>query len=198
MAHIFTLQQIRDKRPCIRGWEKLLASTSGLNDLSIQVSLGDVARSNGVKDALWVAAELADRRVLVSMIMPSVKRASRHTQDKRVHDCIAAIEGWLAGDDSIDLEAVAESSYAAHAYAAHAYAADAAANAANTAHASTAHAAVYFAANAYASSYAAYSVVYAVDVVDVAHAIAYATAEERARQMADILVFSPLHFFKDT
>ena len=32
-----------------------------------------------------------------------LKRAPVHTNDRRVHDCIAAIEQWLAGDDSVDL-----------------------------------------------------------------------------------------------
>ena len=50
--------------------------------------------------------------------MPAVKRASRHITDRRVHDCIAAVDRWTAGDESIDLNAAAEAAQETEAWAA--------------------------------------------------------------------------------
>lgn len=115
--HLITLQQIRNAHPCKEGWETLLAALGKPKELSMQVSIGDVAKSNGAQDAFWCCRCIDDRRFLLSLIMPALKRASVHTDDSRVHDCISALEKWLAGDESIGLLAAA---YAA------AYAADAA------------------------------------------------------------------------
>lgn len=97
-----TLQQIRDHSPCRDGWTKLLKTLGNPSDLSITVSIGEIARSNGPQDALWClrCAEF-DRRDMVRAILPSVKRAATHTTDQRVADCIAAIEGWIAGTVSV-------------------------------------------------------------------------------------------------
>ena len=139
MTHLITLGQIRDAGPCgiepgrdgeLTGWCKLL---DGLGlprlgyDRDYTLSLGDVAIINDAQDAIWCAPIIPDRRVMVSLVMPAVKRASVHTDDARVHDCIAAIERWLAGDDTVDLRAA----WAAAAAAAAAEAADAAACAAS-------------------------------------------------------------------
>ena len=48
-------------------------------------------------------------RVRVAAVLPAVKRASVYTTDQRVHDCTADIEKWLAGDDTVDLQAAARS-----------------------------------------------------------------------------------------
>ena len=116
MPYLITLQQIRDQRPCVDGWKKLL-TTLGENhaapDLSRTVSIGDVAKSNGAADAIWCLRCIDDRRVVVRASMPAVKRAAVRTTDHRVHDCIAAVEKWLAGDDSVDLWEAAEAAEAA-------------------------------------------------------------------------------------
>ncbi|MFN8994436.1 MAG: hypothetical protein ACK5X3_12365, partial [Pseudomonadota bacterium] len=116
MAHLITLQQIRDRRPCADGWAKLL-TTLGENhaapDMTRHVSIGDIAHSNGAADALWCLRCIDDRRAVVRASMPAVKRAAVRTTDHRVHDCIAAVEKWLAGDDSVDLWEAAEAAEAA-------------------------------------------------------------------------------------
>jgi len=105
-----TLQVIRDHRPCQGGWKALTKSIG--SDLTTELSIGDVVISNGINDALW-CLQCLEPRVRVAAIMPTVKRASVHTDDKRVHDCIADIDKWLAGDDTVDLKAVARAAEAA-------------------------------------------------------------------------------------
>ena len=100
---MITLQQIRDAGPCESGWRKL-NKTLGNPDLSVEISIGDVVLSNGLDDALWCLRFLPPRE-RVAAIMPCVRRASAHTSDPRVHECIAAIDRWLAGDDNVDIQA---------------------------------------------------------------------------------------------
>ena len=64
--HLITLQQIRDQHPCEEGWKTLLTALGNPKDLSLQVSIGDVAKSNGVQDALWCCRCIPDRRFVVS------------------------------------------------------------------------------------------------------------------------------------
>ena len=99
-----TLQEIREHRPCQSGWKTLTKAVG--NDMTTKLSIGDVVISNGLDDALWCLRCLEPRK-RVAAIMPTVKRASVYTDDQRVHDCIKDIEKWLAGDNSIDLFAVA-------------------------------------------------------------------------------------------
>lgn len=100
---MITLQQIRDAGPCESGWRKL-NKTLGNPDLSVEISIGDVVLSNGLDDALWCLRVLPPRE-RVAAIMPSVRRASARTSDPRVHECIADIDRWLAGDASVDMRA---------------------------------------------------------------------------------------------
>ena len=101
-----TLQIIRDHSPCTDGWKKLIKAIG--SDLNTELSIGDVLISNGLDDALW-CLQCLEPRQRVAAVMPAVKRASVHATDKRVHDCIAAIEQWLAGDDAVDINAAARS-----------------------------------------------------------------------------------------
>jgi hypothetical protein len=50
---MMTLQQIRNAKPCANGWRTLLESLGGSPPMDTVVSLGDIARSNGVSDAFW-------------------------------------------------------------------------------------------------------------------------------------------------
>jgi len=125
-----TLAQIREHRPCEDGWKTLLASLGGARaPLTTRVSLGDIARSNGAADAWWCVraldwSDVTVRRRIVSALLPTVRRAAKHTTDDRVHACIDATQRWCGGDDSVDLEsAVAEAAEAAAAWAAEARAA---------------------------------------------------------------------------
>jgi hypothetical protein len=106
-----TLGDIRAKRPCAPGWAKL-TETLGTTDWEVELSIGDIVIANGRSDALWALRCLPPREA-VAAVMPAVKRASVHTTDQRVHDCIAAVDSWLAGDDSVDLEAAGAASRAA-------------------------------------------------------------------------------------
>ncbi|MFN8994437.1 MAG: hypothetical protein ACK5X3_12370 [Pseudomonadota bacterium] len=189
MPHLITLQQIRDKHPCADGWAKLL-TTLGENhaapNLSRLVSIGDIARSNGAADALWCLRCISDRRAVVRAVMPAVKRAAVRTTDHRVHDCIAAVEKWLAGDVRVDLIAAAEAAEAAEA----ADAAWAAARAAANAAAWAAEAAAW----AWAAEAAANAAAWAERAAAV-EATAEARDTERARQAADLIELFPLHAF---
>ena len=115
-----SLQSIRDHHPCRDGWTTLLKSLDNPSDLSTTVTLGDIALSNGALDAWWCVRclDLTDitlRRKVISTLLPAVKRSSVHTKDQRVHDCITAIQKWIDGDDSVDLEAQARASASASA-----------------------------------------------------------------------------------
>lgn len=178
--HLITLQQIRDQHPCEEGWKTLLTTLGNPKDLSLQVSIGDVAKSNGALDALWCCRCIHDRRFVVSLIMPAVKRASVHTTDSRVHDCISALEEWFAGDDSVDLKAAADGAYTA---AGAAYAVSAAAYAT--------HAAVYAAHAAYDAYIADVAADYAAHAADAADY----RAAECEQQVRDIIALAPLHAF---
>ena len=135
----FTLSDARKHDACEDGYNRfvdVLHKAHPDADIEqIEWSIGDVATVN-LEDALWCLRLLDDKRQTVAAIMPSVKRASKHTTDERVHFCIAEIERWLAGDDSVDLGAAARgaargaSRGAARAAARAAYAAYAAADAA--------------------------------------------------------------------
>ena len=136
---MLTLQQIRDQSPCSEGWTKLLKSL-GNPPMDTVISLGDVAKSNDVADAWWCVKaldweDIALRRRVIAALMPSVERAAKHTTDKRVHDCIAAIHDWITGKPA-DLEAAtraARAAWASEAAWAAAWAAEAAAWAASEA-----------------------------------------------------------------
>jgi len=105
-----TLQIIRDHNPCTDDWKTLTKAIG--SDLTTELSIGDVLISNGLDGALWFMNCL-EPRVRVAAIMPAVKRTSVYTTDSRVHDCIADIERWLAGDDTVDLKAASEAARAA-------------------------------------------------------------------------------------
>jgi hypothetical protein len=66
------------------------------------ISLGDVAKSNDAADAWWCVqaldwSDMALRRQVIAALMPSVERATKHTSNKRVYDCVAVIHDWIAG-----------------------------------------------------------------------------------------------------
>lgn len=168
MSRLISLQEIRDAKPCAIGWTKLLNSLGGFDTpMSTLVSIGDIAKSNDAQDALWCCRLIDDRRFVVSLIMPAVKRASNLSKDKRVHDCITDLDAWLSGIDAVDLEAADAAAYAA-------YAADA----------------------AYAAADAADAAAYADDAAAYAADAASARAAERAKQVEDIIHISPLYALK--
>ena len=172
---LITLQQIRDKSPCADGWAKLLKSCGNPADLSIQVSFGDIAKSNGALDALWCLRCINDRKFGVSLILPTVKRAAKHTDDQRVHGCIAVLDRVVSGESvrKIQLYNAYAAAYAAVRTAAYASAASAASFAAAYAYASAASAASFAAVWASATS-----------------------ADEKQQQIHDIIALSPLHTLK--
>lgn len=108
MIPLLTLGAIRAHSPCQYGWRQLLAALGNPSDTETRVSLGDIALSNNVPDALWCVRALdwnmaVRRAVIAGCVLPAVQRASAHTEDQRVHDCIEAVSRWCAGDDSVDL-----------------------------------------------------------------------------------------------
>ncbi len=181
MNPTMTLAQIKAHGPC------------HLHDAPLDtfVSLGDIAAHYDAADAWWCVRaldwnDIAIRRKVISVLLLSVKRAAKHTTDQRVHDCIAALGKWCAGDDSVDLQA-AESAAAE--------AETAAAEAAWTAAAATAEAAA--AEAAWAAAWAAWAAEAARAVAraaTAAWAAEAARAAERKQQKADLIAaFPPMH-----
>ncbi len=118
MTITLTLADIREHEPCPRGWARLLSALGEPKrkpDLGRVIGLGDVLIANGLQDAHWCLRAIRDPRQRVSLVMPAVKRASAHTTDARVHYCIAELDRWLAGDDTVDLRAAARAAKAARA-----------------------------------------------------------------------------------
>ena len=117
-----TLGQIRAHRPCSDGWQKLLTAR-GFSDGKFpddhRVSLGDIAQSNGLDDAWWVAEHLAEEmphefiRLLREFAYRSAMRASVYTTDQRVHDCLTATRQHLDGVEGVDLAAAGDAAWAA-------------------------------------------------------------------------------------
>ena len=157
-----TLADIRAAHPCVSGWATLLTAlgyADGKFDPDHQVTVGDVAVSNGAADAWWCVrsldcANVTVRRRVVRALLPCCRRVAVHTTDARVVDCLDAIFRWVEGDDTVDLRAAAYAADAA-AYAARAADARAAYAAADAARAAAARAA-YAAADAAADA-AAYA-----------------------------------------
>ena len=176
---LITLQQIRDHHPCSEGWRKLLTSLGNPSNMTMKVSIGDIAKSNGAQDAIWCTRCLpeSERINIIRAILPSVKRAVTYTTDKRVHDCINAIERWCAGDKSINLSAAAEVAYAV------AYAVGEVAEVAA------------YAVGAVAEAVAAAVAAAAAEAVAAA-AYAVGAAAEKEKQVADIIAIFPLDAFK--
>ena len=184
-----TLAAIRERRPCAPGWSTLLASlgyADGDFDPGRMVTLGDIAVSNGVADALWCARCLPveAQRDLVRAILPAVERASMHTSDDRVHACIAVLRRWVDGQARYDGElrkAARAAEAAAWAATAKGAAARAAARAAEAAARAAEEAAWAAEAAAWAAEEAARAAAWA------AKGAAAAAEAERARQVEDIV-----------
>ena len=185
--HIITLADIRAHHPCEDGWRKLITAL-GTSEPATRLTIGDVAKANGAADAMWCLRCIDDHRVRIAAVMPAVRRASAHTTDQRAHDCIAAIERWLAGDDSVDLRAAR-----AAARAAGWAATEAAAEAAEAAWAAEAEEATW-AAEAAAEAAEAAEAAWAAEAEEAtwaaeaaAEAAEAAWAEERTRQRDDLI-----------
>ena len=117
MNPLFTLRAIRAHGPCAPGWAEGLANLGP--DLDAPISLGDIARSNGVMDALWCIcvldwSDVAVRRAVIKgAVLPFVRRSLAHTADRRVHGTVGAIARWCDGDDAVDLNEASDAAIAA-------------------------------------------------------------------------------------
>lgn len=117
---LFTLADARTHNACEDGYNRFKAAlTAAYPDADIETirwSIGDVAAVY-IDDALWCFRLLDDRRAMVGAVMPAVNRVSKHATDQRVHDCIAAIDRWLAGGD-VDFKGATAAAFVAAARAA--------------------------------------------------------------------------------
>jgi hypothetical protein len=108
---LLTLQDIRDAEPCADGWTKLLKGLPKGTPLTAKISLGDVAKINNAPDAFWCIRALdwndisIRRRVIAGTVLPAALRASIHTTDARIADCLTALKKWCDGDNTINLQA---------------------------------------------------------------------------------------------
>lgn len=195
MDNLFTLADARKHKACADGYQRfeaaLMVAYPDAADLdTLRWSIGDVARVN-LNDALWCLRMVDDARIRVSAIMPAVKRASSHTTYARVHFCIAELDRWLAGDDSVDLQAAAA-------------AAGASRDAARTAARAAAEAAMAAAEAAMAAKWAVMAAAWAAAWAT-ARAAAWASrdaagdagAAERAQQTADLIAAFQVTFGDD-
>jgi len=196
---MLTLQQIRERSPCSEGWTELLKSL-GNPPMDTVISLGDVAKSNGAADAWWCVRALdwnneQVRREVIKALIPAVERASKHTTDKRVYDCIGALKDWLDGKPA-DLDAAARAAgAAARAAGAAARAADAAVDA-ERAPADAARAAAWAADAERATAWAAWAAD-AAGAAWAAWAADAAGAAELEAQRADLIAAFPPLILKD-
>jgi hypothetical protein len=209
--HLITLDAIRAHSPCESGWKKLI-SALGTSAQDTVLSIGDVAKANGAADAFWCLRCIDDPKARVRAVLPAVKRASVHTTDSRVHDCIATIERWLDDLATInELRAAAAGAGAAWAaaWAARApgraeWAAECAAWAAEAAAEAAAWAAqaAWAAEAAWAAQAAAEAAAWAAQAAWAAAAAwaaqaAMALDNERAHQVQDLISLFPLHALKE-
>lgn len=117
-----TLGQIARHSPCRSSATKFLASigsTPADFDPDHRVTLGDIAQSNGLDDAWWVAKCVAGEmpqkftRQVREIAYRAAVRASVYTTDQRVHDCLSAVRQHLDGVESVDLAAAEAAAWAA-------------------------------------------------------------------------------------
>ncbi len=115
---LITLEQARAADACAEGYNRfrrvLEAAHPGLTAGGldkVQFSVGDVAAVD-LSDAIW-CLRFVSRREAAGAVMPAVRRASVHATDALVHYCIAEVDRWLGGDDTVDLRAAKAAARAA-------------------------------------------------------------------------------------
>jgi len=176
-----TYEKIKSFRPCSDGWKKLLENTNPEMNMTAEIDLMDILRSNGIKDAVWALRcwDYMDWCLFICDVCESILPIfeKKYPEDDRPRKALQAIKACKAGT------VAGQAYYATAADAAYAAAddacaaADAVADAAAYAVASAAaDAAAYAAADdvTYAAADAA------VDAVAVAADDAYAAADDAA------------------
>jgi len=193
-----TFEKIRSFKACESGWRKLLDSHNP-KDHSQEISIRDILKSNGIKDAVW-ALRAVDDKTNVYMFCADVAESvlnlfeNKYPDDKRPRKAIEATRKYANKEISKEelsaaADAAADAAYAADAAAdddaAYAAAADTAYAAADAAGAAAYAAAAYaYAANAAYAAAAAYDADTAYAAADAAGAAAYAAAADAAADAA--------------
>jgi hypothetical protein len=99
-----TLNQIREKKPCEDGWQKLLKSLDKTTADDTEVSIAYIAKSNSVNDAMWVLFNVLDgyqkekaylMHDIAAMVLPIYEK--EYPNDTRVRDCLQAIKDFADG-----------------------------------------------------------------------------------------------------
>lgn len=152
-----TFETIKKFKPCVDGWTKLLAYYKP-GTLTEEVTISEVVKSNGIKDAVW-ALRCVDDKKTVMLFCADVAESVLHIftkayhGDTRVELCIKAIRDYCNGAITLEeLKTAANSAnYAAYyaAYSAAYYAANSANYAADSANSAYS---AYYAANYAADS----------------------------------------------
>ncbi|MCK5609681.1 hypothetical protein KAR91_47850 [Candidatus Pacearchaeota archaeon] len=171
----FTLNIIKEKRPCTSGWKILLKSLNKTEADNEELDLIDVLKSNGIEDAIWCLRcfKYEDYCLFLADVAESVLHIyERKNKNTAPRDAITAIREYKLGNiNKAELKNAADAAAAAAAAAADAATADAADAAAAAAAAYTADAA-YTAATADAAytadadAYTAYTAAAAADAAD--------------------------------
>lgn len=174
-----TYKKIKSFKPCFEGWKTLLENTNPEMDMTKEIDLMDILKSNGIKDAVWALRcwDYMDWCLFICEVAESVLPIfeEKYPEDDRPRKALQAIRDYKAGIiTKQDLENAAAAAYATAAAAHDAYAASAAASAATASTADDAMAAAAYAANAAAA--AAYDANAAYDTTAAAYASAASAA----------------------
>ncbi|NHZ84396.1 MAG: hypothetical protein GWP19_00765 [Planctomycetia bacterium] len=167
-----TFQEILNKNPCgiaiefgeeINGWQKLIEFYKP-KKLDGSVTIKEIIKSNGIKDAVWALRCIENEESLKSVYMFCADVAAsvlstfenKYTKDFRPRNAIELIKKYVRGEITLEnLKTAADSAYSAASTANSAYyAADAAYYAADFVVYSAAHSAVN---SVYSAAYSAYS-----------------------------------------
>jgi hypothetical protein len=105
-----TFQKIRDNNPCGDGWRKLICyyKPESFNE---EVTIEEIVKSNGIKDAIWALRAVDDKKKIVMFSIAVAKTCLSNFEkyfpnDNRVRKCLEITEKYINDECTLeDLEA---------------------------------------------------------------------------------------------
>ena len=114
-----TLNRIRARRPCARGWEKLLRHLGKTAADDEPLALATVLHSNGLDDALWCCRAEPQHAALARLYAVRRAESARHLMtDPRSLDALDVARRYALGEATYDELAAARAAALAAALAA--------------------------------------------------------------------------------
>ena len=112
-----TFEKIKSFNPCEDGWKLLLKNTNPEMDMSKEVDLMEILKSNGIKDAVWALRcyDYMDWCLFICEVAESVLPIfeKKHPDDDRPRRVLQAIRDYKAGKiNKKDLKNAAAFAYA--------------------------------------------------------------------------------------